>query len=140
MGTTMSTRRMAIIAAVSALAGLVVGACGASWYLIGFNAQFMESNLALRTGSDIVSKVSVLEHLRAGRTEHAASLLEALLDGDLMTAGALAGVGHKFSPNAQRAAAVELIARQASGYQPIDPNVRAAVENALRLLASPQMK
>ena len=98
----MSTRRVATIAVVSSLAGLVVGACGASWYWLGFNGKFMASSLVLRTQADIIAKVSVLEHMRAGRTEEAAKLQEILLDGDLVIAGALARDGNGFNANARR--------------------------------------
>jgi hypothetical protein len=93
LGTAMSTRRVAMIAAISALAGLVVGAVSASWYWFDSNGQFMTSNLVLGTQADILAKVSVLEHMRAGRFEHATKLLETLLDGDLIGAGALARQG-----------------------------------------------
>jgi|SRR6267142_2405118 len=130
----MSTRRIAAIAAISALVGLVVGAFAASRYWLDFNAQFMTSGLVLKTQADLVTRVFVLEHLRASRSEDATKLLEALLDGDLISAGALARDGHKFSASARRAVAVELRARQMSGYEPADPNVRAAVQEAFRLL------
>jgi hypothetical protein len=130
----MSTRRIATIAVISALLGLVVGAFAAYQYLLDFNAQFMSSGLVLKTQADLVTRVSVLEHLRAGRSEDAAKLLEALLDGDLISAGALARDGHKFSANTHRAVGLELRARKISGYQPADPNVREAVQEAFRLL------
>ena len=69
------------------------------------------------------SKVSVLERLRAGRSEDATKLLETLLDGDLIGAGALARDGHNFNANARRAVALEIQARKVSGYEPADPNV-----------------
>jgi hypothetical protein len=132
----MSTRGVAMIAAISALVGLVVGGLGASWYWLDSNAQFMTSGLVLRTQADIITKVSVLEHIRAGRPEDATKLLETLLDGDLIAAGALARDGRKFNANARRAVALELRAREVSGYQPTDPSVRAAAQEAFRLLAA----
>jgi hypothetical protein len=131
----MSTCRVTIIAALSALAGVAIGAFGASWYWTDFYARFMTYGLVARTEADIVSRVSVLEHMRAGRTEHATNLLEVLLDGDLIGAGALARDRHEFSANTRRAVALERRARQASGYEPADPNVRTAVHEALHLLS-----
>ena len=130
----MTTRRFAMIAAISALGGLVGGAFGASWYWQNFYTQFMTSNLVLRTQADIITRVSVLEHIRAGRPENATKLLETLVDGDLIGAGALARDGHKFNANARRAVALELRARKVSGYEPTDPTVRAGVQEAFRLL------
>lgn len=130
----MSTRRAAMIAAISALAGLVVGVFAASWYWLDFNGQFMTSGLVVRTQADILTKVSVLELMRAGRPEDAIKLQEALLDGDLIGAGALVRDGYKFNANARRAVALERQARKLSGYEPTDPTVRAAVKEAFRLL------
>ena len=115
---------------------LVVGGLGASWYWLDSNAQFMTSGLVLRTQADIITKVSVLEQIRAGRPEDATKLLETLLDGDLIAAGALARDGRKFNANARRAVALELRAREVSGYQPGDPSVRVAAQEAFRLLAT----
>ena len=56
------------------------------------------------------------------------------MEGDLIGAGALARAGYKFSANARRAAALELRERKLSGYEPADPTVRAAVQEAIRLL------
>jgi hypothetical protein len=130
----MSTRRIAAIAAISALVGLVVGAFAASRYWLDFNAQFMTSGLVMRTQADLVTRVLVLRQIRAGRSGDATKLLEVLLDGDLISAGALARDGHKFDANVRRAVALELRAREMSGYEPADPNVRAAVQEAFRLL------
>ena len=132
----MTKRRVALIVGISALVGLVVGAAAASWFWVGFNAQFMNSGLALRTQADVIEKVIVLEHIRAHRPADASKLLETLLDGDLITAEALARDGHKFNVNFSRAVALELHARKQSGYEADDPTVRAAVREAFRLLTS----
>ena len=117
-----------------ALISLVVGVAGASWYWLNFNAQFTNHSLAVRTEADIVTKVAVLEHIRAGRIKDATNLLETLLDGDLITAGALAQDGTKFNANTRRAVGLEYQARVASGYEPADQNVRNTVQEAFRLL------
>lgn len=120
--------------ALIGLVSLVVGVAGASWFWLNFNAQFTNHGLAVRTGADIVTRVAVLEHIRAGRIKDATSLLETLLDGNLITAGALAQDGTKFNANIGRAVGLEYQARVASGYEPADQNVRNAVEDAFRLL------
>jgi hypothetical protein len=120
--------------ALIALVSLVVGIAGASWFWMNFNAQFTNHGLVVRTEADIVTKVAVLEHIRAGRIADATNLLETLLDGDLIGAGALARDGAKFKANTHRAVGLEYQARVASGYKPADQNVRNAVQEAFRLL------
>jgi hypothetical protein len=117
-----------------ALVSLVVGVVGASWFWLNFNAQFTNYGFVVRTEADIVTKVAVLEHIRAGRIADATNLLETLLDGDLIGAGALARDGAKFNANTRRAAALEYQARAKSGYAPTDEGVRSAVQEAFRLL------
>lgn len=120
--------------ALIALVSLVVGVVGASRYWLNFNAQFTNHGLVVKTEADIVTKVSVLEHIRAGRIKDATKLLETLLDADLITAGALAQNGTKFNANTRRAVGLEYHARVASGYEPGDQNVRNTVQEAFRLL------
>ena len=134
LGTQMSTRATFLIAIAAATLGLVLGLVGASWYWLNFNSGFMTSSLVSRTQADLVTKELVLERLRAGRAEDATKLLETFLDGDLIGAGALARDGHKFNANARRAVVRELEARRLSVYEPSDPNVRAAVQEAFRLV------
>jgi hypothetical protein len=128
-------RRLILVALISALAGVGIGALAASWYWLEFNARFMTSNLVLRTQADLVTRVKVLESLRAGDSRGATNLLEVLLDGDLIAAGALVREGHQFSEHARRAVALALEARRVSGYEPSDASVRSAVEEAFILLS-----
>lgn len=117
-----------------ALASLSIGVAAASWFWIHFNAQFMSHGTRLKIEADLVTRVAVLEHLRSGRVAEATRLLEILLDGDLIAAMAFARDGATFSPNAGRAVALEAKARAESSYAPADENVRAAVQDALRLI------
>jgi hypothetical protein len=116
----MKKRWVALIAVLS----LVLGAGCASWYWLNFNAQFNNHGFVVRTQADIVTKVAVLEHLRAGRVSDATNLLETLLDGDLIGAGALARDGTKFNANTGHAVMLESKARVGSGYRPTDENVQ----------------
>ncbi len=120
--------------ALIALLSLAVGAGGASWYWLNFNAQFNNYAFVVRTQADVVTKVAVLEHIRAGRILDATNLLETLLDGDLIGAGALARDGTTFNANTARAVALESKARAASGYRPSDQSVHNAVQEAFRLV------
>lgn len=121
---------------VIAFVALVLGAAGASWFWVKFNGQTMLFGLVARTEADIVTKEAVLYKLRAGKTADATRTLEVLLDGDLITAGALARDGTKFNANTRHAAELELKARAASGYVPADENVRIAVQEAFDLMSS----
>jgi hypothetical protein len=119
---------------LASVVSLAVGAGGASWFWLSFNAQFNTYALVSRTEADIVTKVAVLEHIRAGRISDATTLLETLLDGDLIGAAALARDGTRFSANTGRAVVLESKARTASGYTPADANVHIAVQEAFRLV------
>ena len=131
----LNARRVTVITAISAVSGLLLGIFAASWYWLDFSANFTTSSLLLRTQADLITRISVLEHLRAGHAGNATRLLESLLDGDLIGAGALARDGHQFNANARLAVALELRLRRLSGYEPSDANVRAAVDEALSLLS-----
>lgn len=130
LGIAMKKRWVALIAIIS----LAVGGAGASWFWLHFNAQFLNHSYLMRTEADIVTKVAVLERIRAGRVADATNLLETLLDGDLIGAAALARAGSKFTPNTGRAVAMEMKARAISGYAPTEENVRGAVQDAFRLI------
>ena len=119
-----------------AVISLVIGVVGASWYWLNFNAKFVNHGFVLRTQADIITKVAVLERIRAGKVAEATSLQETLLDGDLISAGALARDGTKFSENTRHAAELEIKARAVSGYAPTDENVHNAVQEALHLLSA----
>lgn len=125
--------KFSLVLLIAALS-LVVGASGASWYWLNFNAQLNNQGFVLRTQAAIVTKVAVLEHLRAGRIPDATTLLESLLDGDLVSASALARGGTTFSANANRALALEATARASSGYRPVDDKVHHSVQEAFRLV------
>ena len=120
--------------ALFAILSLVLGAGGASWYWLNFSAQFNNYGFVVQTQANIVTRVAILEHIRAGQISDATNLLETLLDGDLIGAGALARNGTRFNTNTGRAVALESKARAASGYQPADENVQNAVQEAFRLV------
>ena len=130
----MINRRIVLLTAVAGAIGIVVGAAVGSWFWLSFNAAFMSAGLLTRYEADIVTKVAVLENLRAGRPEDATRLLETLLDADLMGAATFVQEGKKISANTRHAAELERRARVTSGYQPIDASVRTRVDEAFRLL------
>ena len=122
--------------AVVAFASLVVGVVGASWFWLNFNAEFTNHGFVVRTQADIITKVAVLERIRAGKIAEATNFLETLLDGDLISAGALARDGTKFSENTRHAVDIEIKARAVSGYAPNDEGMRNSVQEALRRLSA----
>ncbi len=128
-------RTSIVVAAIAAFAGLVVGALGASWFWVDFNARFNSYYLVKATEAAIVVKVGVLEQFRAGRPEDAIKALEIWLDGDLAGVPALARVGGTtLGENARRAVEIEMRARRVSGYEPQHPIVHAAVQKAFTLV------
>ena len=113
------------------LVSLIAGAGAASWYLLWFNGEFLKFGFASRTNAEIVTKVAVLELLRAGRNADATNLLEVLLDGDLIGASVVVRDGGKLTDNALRALVKERQGRAVTGYEPSDQNVRETVHAVL---------
>jgi len=91
--------------------------------------------MMLQTQTDIVTKVAVLEHLRSGQIEIGTKLLESLLDGDLLAAGALARSGRKFNKNMLVAVEKERLAREMSGYESPDATVASGAKDVLRTIS-----
>ncbi|GAA6143195.1 hypothetical protein NBRC116584_30130 [Hydrogenophaga sp. 5NK40-0174] len=129
-GVTMKKRWVSLIAVGS----LALGVGGATWFWNHFYSQFIHFSFVTRTEADIITRVAVLEHIRAGQIADATALLESQLDGDLIGAGALARDGTKFKAKTGRAVALEARARAESGYRPIGSDVNNAVQEALRLV------
>ena len=117
-----------------ALGSLALGAVGATWFWQSFYSQFINTAFVARTEAEIITKVGVLEHIRAGQIADATTLLETHLDGDLIGAGALARDGTRFNANTGRAVALEAKARAVSGYRPTDDNVHNAIQEAFHLV------
>ena len=122
--------------ALIALGSLTIGMGAASWFWLNFYSQFINSGLTNRLGADIVTKVVVLEHIRTGKIAEATTLLETLLDGDLISAAGLAREGAKFSPSTARALAREAKARSLSGYRPIRNDLHNAIQEAFCLVSA----
>lgn len=119
--------------AVVAFAFLLIGVGAASWFWLEFGRQFANHSLIVSREADIVTKVAILEHLRAGRAREASALLETLLDGDLIYVGVLSRQGAVFSAETVRAIGLEKKARELSGYFPKDQAVNNAVQEAFGL-------
>jgi hypothetical protein len=134
----MSKLRIVLIASVAGVVGIIAGAAGASWYWMDVGAEMYAkmamASRSLQTQANIVDRAAVLYSLRAGQYDEAIKRLEVQMDVDLMTAGWLARDGSKFIPNVGRVVEREAAARKLSGYQPQDPRVREAVEEAFRLV------
>jgi hypothetical protein len=132
----MTTGRIIVVAITSVIAGLSIGVSGASWYWLNFNGQLTTSSFATRTQANIITKVAVLEQLRAGQPKDAERNLQQLLDGDLIAVAALGRDGHVFGPSLYNALALEQAARHVGAYAPTDADIEASVAEAFGL-ASP---
>jgi len=78
----MSKIRVVLISSATFVAGAVCGGLAVAWFL---NAVFMEPSVKYAASAGVATKVTVLDALRAGETEKATTLLEGLLDGDILT-------------------------------------------------------
>jgi len=114
------------------LLSVAAGAGGASCYFLNFNARFDEHALVTNTEAGIVTKIAILEHIRAGNIIEATKLLETSLDGDLISAGAFTHNGAPLSTRTRSTLAREAQARAISGYRPTDDHVNSAVEEVFR--------
>lgn len=130
----MIKREVILVASISGIFGIMMGVLVASWAWLQSNSLFARVGAVAKTEAAIATKVELLEHLRSGRYKDATSQLEALLDGDLVGAGAFARDGVEFTPDTRKAIAVERRARAVSGYEPANATVSAAVQETFRLL------
>jgi hypothetical protein len=125
----MTKGRAIAVAVVSGIVGLGVGVLGAVWWM----SWFQRYGTLTAAEAHLVVGARVLEDLRASDTASAEHKLQVWLDGDLLTVGANSEPGH--TPRATTLQAISQIreSRNASGYVPANPSVRAAVEQTLAL-------
>jgi hypothetical protein len=119
---------------VCCLASLIVGVGCATWFWQNFYTMFIAAGFEASTTAGIVTKVAVLERLRAGHNVDAVELLETQLDGDILSAGELLKEGHALSKNVARALAQERAARAVSTHAPPGQTVRDAVQSVFESL------
>ncbi len=134
----MTKRYVMVIVSVSAIIGIITGMVCASAYWLQFGNVFARMAAAARTEAAILSKVSLLEHLRSGQVKDATAQLETQLDSDLIGAGSLVRNGVELSANLQHAVERERRARGITGYAPANARVGAEVEEAFRLVSHPE--
>jgi len=123
-----------MIASFSAIFGIIMGVSGMSIVWMQTTSNFSRIGFDARTEVGIVSKVELLEKLRSGHYTDATRQIEASLDNDLVNAGDLARSGAALSPSMLKAVEREREARAASGYEPSNATVNAAVQETFRLM------
>ena len=113
---------MRLVGVAAGVTGAVLGAVAT----LSFIGRLMNESVLTSSRAGIVTKVSVLNSLREGKTAQATEQLEAQLDGDII--GLLPFIG---SPEATQAARAAATYRRSSGYESSNPEVRAAVRKVL---------
>lgn len=111
----------------------MIGVLGEAWVWMQTTSEFTRLGAVAKSEANIETKVELLEHLRSGRYNDAAKMLEELLDKDLTRAAESASVGIKFSSDTLKAIATERKARKISGYEPANSTVGVAIQNVFRL-------
>ena len=124
-----SRTRAVALAGISALVGSVIGAGAALWFGWSFLEQATIDNsiVKLQVGS------SILEKLSAGDSDSATSLINMVLDGELVFVASLAHSGRNIAPQTLRSIATVARIRKESGYVPANGEVRQLVDAALAL-------
>ncbi len=130
----MIKRQVLLTASLSVILGIMMGILGTAWVWIQTDTAFAQSGATARIESNIVSKVALLEHLRAGRYADAAGQIEAALDKDLMHAADSVREGVSLSADTLSALQTERTARGLSGYEPNSESVGAAVQEVFHVL------
>lgn len=120
--------------ALTALVFFTFGAASASWFWLDLNAKVMNGASLIKIESDISAKAAILERIRAGRIDEATNLVEIMLDGDFISAAALAQEGKRLSASTDLAILKEMKARANAGDVSADEDSCAAVQEAIRTL------
>jgi len=128
-------------ATLLALSTLVVGLAIGGW--IGFklwqhvNAGFIEAAYELRLVSDARTRVAALKAIRSSNDERAISLLEQLLDGDII--GMSTSLDSSAEPRKLRDTLAQVARdRQNTTYASSEPTVAHAVSSALKPFHQPE--
>ncbi len=130
----MIKKHVVMITSFSAIFGIIMGVSVVSLAWMQSTANFPKLGTVAKTETGIVTKVELLEKLRSGHYNDAATQLEAWLDNDLIGAGELAREGAELNVSTLQAMETERKARGVSGYEPANASVNAAVQEAFRLV------
>lgn len=118
-----------VLCCVVGLAGVVIGA----FVALRFGGFMADAAVLARAEADLAVSTRVLEYIQSDKSRNAAELVEAQLDGALVTIDAFVSRGADLMPQTyERLGDVRSI-RDSSGYRPSDATVAAAVERALTL-------
>jgi len=128
-----------LTASISVIFGIMIGVLGEAWVWMQTTSEFTRLGAVAKSEANIETKVELLEHLRSGRYNDAAKMLEELLDKDLTRAAESARVGIQFSPDTLKALETERKARTISGYEPVNSTVGGEIQDVFRLVPKSKM-
>jgi hypothetical protein len=130
----MKTNHVITIISCSGILGILIGVSGMSLAWMQTTVTMPRLGSEVRTEVNIVTKVDLLNKLRAGRYADATMQMEGWLDGDLVKAAELVQSGGELSQSTLRAVEAERVARAVSGYESGNASVNAAVRQALAVV------
>ena len=112
-------KRTLILLSIS-FASFVVGAITATYYLYDDRSE----SLVLSHHADIAMNVGVLNEIKRGDIDKARTLLEILLDGEIIGLTGFVNNGNPHQKQALEAASIAANYRKHSSYQPEDESIR----------------
>ena len=121
--------RTVAIAAMSGIAGLIIGAVAAAW----FTSFFFGHGMITGSLATLVVEGAALEKMHAGDIDGASLILDRSLDGELIIIRYAIDDGFELPSKGASAIARIKRVRESTGYLPADPSVRESVDAALRL-------
>jgi len=121
--------RATVIALVAGALGLAAGVVSTAWFM----SRFLTYARATSSVATLVVDGATVKMLQSGDTNAATRLLQSRLDGELITIRSEVKAGYTLTPQGRKAIAQIRQLRESSGYEPADPEVRAAVHDALSL-------
>ena len=128
----MKKRWVALVACLSLMAGIIIGAYFGVRFWRRMDATFLETRLM----ADAKMRLAVLEAIKNSKQENAVLLLESLLDGDVL---AIDAIYEASSCKAELRDVLSRVSRyRAQGdYRSSEKQVASAVERSLRRTAEP---
>jgi hypothetical protein len=121
--------RPIVIAVVAGTAGLAVGVLSTAWFM----SRFLTHAQATSAVATLAVDGLALQNIHDGDPDAATQLLQARLDGELLTISWEIKAGYVLTPQARKAISRVKRLRESSGYEPSDPEVRRDVHATLAL-------
>lgn len=124
--------RPIVIAVAAGTAGLVIGVLSTAWFM----SRFLIHAQATSAVATIAVDGLALQNIQHGDSDAATRLLQARLDGELMTISWEIKAGYVLTPQAKNAIYRVKRVRESTGYEPSDPDIRRDVRATLSLAGS----